>query len=147
MTPSTEKHKPRLGLTAATSYLIGMIIGSGIFITPQSILKHTGSVGLDLIIWTACGCLSYIGAMSYLELGTSIPLSGGDFSYLCYVKWHPVAFAFLWTTVIIFNPCSLAIQVKTLGTYFMEAIVPLVCMETNISDIAGRLIGFGFLCK
>lgn len=57
----TEDGHQKMGLTGATSYVIGNIIGSGIFITPASILRYTNSVGLSLIIWTACSVIAILG--------------------------------------------------------------------------------------
>uniref|UniRef100_A0A1I7WZF9 AA_permease domain-containing protein n=1 Tax=Heterorhabditis bacteriophora TaxID=37862 RepID=A0A1I7WZF9_HETBA len=77
----------KMGLIGAISYIIGNIVGSGIFITPTSILKKTNSVGLSLIVWVAAALISMLGSFCYVELGTSIRLSGGDFAYMCFMKW------------------------------------------------------------
>ncbi|KAK6735092.1 hypothetical protein RB195_018344 [Necator americanus] len=76
----------KMGLLGAISYIIGNIVGSGIFITPSTILKTTGSMGLSLIIWVTAACISMLGSFCYVELGTSIRMSGGDFAYLCFMK-------------------------------------------------------------
>lgn len=60
---------------------------SGIFISPSSILHHTGSVGLSLVVWVGSALISLIGALVYVELGTSIRKSGNDFAYLFHVGW------------------------------------------------------------
>jgi amino acid transporter len=86
----------KIGLFGATAYVISSVIGSGIFVTPTVILRRTNSIGLSLIVWAVCGVISALGAFVYLELGTSIRESGSDFAYVCYVKWYPVAFAFMW---------------------------------------------------
>ena len=81
------KSKNQMGRWSAVSYIVGNIVGSGIFIVPGNILKNTGSVGLSLIIWLLSAFFAIIGAYCYMELGTSIKLSGGDFAYLTHVKW------------------------------------------------------------
>lgn len=136
----------KLGVISATSYFVGLIIGSGIFVSPISILQHSGSVGLSLIVWTVCGLLSLLGAFCYIELGTSIPYSGGDYVYLCYYNWQPLAFAFLWTYFLIGKPCALAILAKTFGTYVVEAFTPLVEMSEETKDSALKLFGISLLC-
>ena len=48
-----------------------------IFASPGIVLRETGSVGSDLVIWVFAGALNWAGASSFAELGTSIPLNGG----------------------------------------------------------------------
>uniref|UniRef100_A0A1I7S7B1 Large neutral amino acids transporter small subunit 2 n=1 Tax=Bursaphelenchus xylophilus TaxID=6326 RepID=A0A1I7S7B1_BURXY len=57
----------KMGFLGATSYVIGNIIGSGIFITPASILRSTESPGLSLIVWFLCAIIAILG-MTMLPL-------------------------------------------------------------------------------
>lgn len=56
--------KREIGLVSASSLLISIMIGSGIFISPVAILKYSGSFGLCLIIWAVTGFASLLGNKS-----------------------------------------------------------------------------------
>ncbi|CAM4784309.1 unnamed protein product [Rotaria magnacalcarata] len=74
--------KRHLGLFSGISFILGMIIGSGIFISPKGVLKETESIGLCLVVWVLCGLISILGALCYAEIGTVIPLSGSELAYM-----------------------------------------------------------------
>ena len=139
--------KNQIGYLAATSYVISNVIGSGIFITPTSILRMTNSVGLSLIVWVLCAVISMLGALSYIELGTSIPISGSDFAYVCYVKWYPVSFVFMWISTLMTFPASAAIEAETFGSYLVAGLKPIICVRHDYEKYAVKLLGFTLLCK
>uniref|UniRef100_A0A914I807 Amino acid transporter n=1 Tax=Globodera rostochiensis TaxID=31243 RepID=A0A914I807_GLORO len=132
--PGTNKNQ--MGRWGATSYIVGNIVGSGIFITPTSILNHTQSVGLSLTVWFLSAGIAILGAFCYIELGTSIRRSGGDFAYLCHVKWRPIAFSFMACGCILTFPLTLAIQAETFAQYLLQGIG--VQFEDEWTAIIGR---------
>ena len=79
--------------------------------------KGTVQVGMSLIIWIAAALVSMLGSFCYVELGTSIRMSGGDFAYMCFMEWYPVAFAFMCIGCTINYPATLAIQAQTFAEY------------------------------
>lgn len=73
-TPGAEgnermKMKKELGLLEGCAIILGIILGSGIFVSPKGVIQEVNSPGASIIIWTLCGVLSMIGALCYAELG------------------------------------------------------------------------------
>lgn len=71
-------HGKNLSWSSAYILVVSRVIGSGIFATPGSIVKSTGSVGLTLLIWIAGTILAACGLSVSMEFGCMLPRSGGD---------------------------------------------------------------------
>ncbi|GJQ72826.1 hypothetical protein Trydic_g1475 [Trypoxylus dichotomus] len=76
------KLKKELGLLEGVAIILGIIFGSGIFISPKGVIQEVDSVGFSLVVWIMCGILSMIGALCYAELGTAIPKSGANLIFV-----------------------------------------------------------------
>ncbi|XP_041453965.1 cystine/glutamate transporter-like isoform X1 [Lytechinus variegatus] len=116
-----------LGLAGCIWYIIGQVIGTGIFISPSGVLRGTGgSVGWALLLWILCAIIQFCGALVYAELSLIMRKSGGDFTFLLQA-WGPmVSFSRLWVTTLV-NPCSIAIQALVIAKYLLTPFFQ--CME------------------
>ena len=124
--------KKELTLLPAVAYVVGSIIGSGIFITPSTILCRTGSFGLSLIVWVIGGVVALAGGLCYTELGLLIRKSGGDYSYIketySFRKKHRplevlgslLSFLFIWASTCVIRSSSLAIISLTCARYLIQ---------------------------
>ncbi|KAK2586913.1 hypothetical protein KPH14_009846 [Odynerus spinipes] len=123
---NTEKVrlKKQLGLLEGVAIILGIIFGSGIFVSPKGVIQEVGSVGVSLIIWVLCGLLSMIGALCYAELGTSIPRSGGDYAYIHEAFGALPSFLYLWAANLIFVPTTNAIMALTFAQYVLQPFFP-----------------------
>lgn len=110
----------QLGLWNGVAVIVGVIVGSGIFISPTEVFAEAGSVGAALCVWGICGLLSLMGALCMAELGTSIPDSGGDYSYIKMAYGDCMSFLYLWVTVLIILPASNALAALTFANYVIK---------------------------
>ena len=83
-------------------------------------VKSTNSVLISLAIWLICGLYTTIGALCYVELGTMIPKSGGDYAYINEAFGPFASFIFLFVTLIIVVPTSAAIVASTFAQYLLK---------------------------
>lgn len=109
-----------LGLFNCVSLLIGLVIGTGIFISPKDVILASGSVGSSLIVWLVCGIFSIFGAIAYTELGCMIPKAGGEYEYLGTAFGDLFAFLFVWAFLIIIVPTSFALTALTFADYVLQ---------------------------
>ena len=106
---STTHDLPRVLRTShATAIVVGTLIGSGIFLVPQEMMRATGSSGLVYLAWIVGGLLSLFGAMTYAELSTMLPYTGGEYVYLRGAYGDLTAFLYMWTWFAVAKPASIA---------------------------------------
>ncbi|XP_063841152.1 Y+L amino acid transporter 2-like isoform X1 [Scylla paramamosain] len=134
--------KKELGLLEGVAIILGIIVGSGIFISPKGVLRETGSVGMSLVVWVMCGLMSLVGALCYAELGTSIPKSCGDYAYINAGFGSLPAFLFLWAANLIFVPTTNAIMALAFAKYVVQPFFP----NCDLPDDAVRLIAALSIC-
>uniref|UniRef100_A0AAR2KK77 Uncharacterized protein n=1 Tax=Pygocentrus nattereri TaxID=42514 RepID=A0AAR2KK77_PYGNA len=110
----------KITLLPAVSFIIGSVVGSGIFIAPKGVLMNSGNVGLSLLVWALCGVLSTFGALCYAELGTSFKKSGGHYTYLLETLGPLPAFLRLWAEFIFIRPAVASYVSLAFGRYVVE---------------------------
>ena len=86
-----------LGLWETKAIVMGIMIGSAIFIVPAEVTREVGSERAALGVWIISGILSLFGALSFAELASMFPQAGGQYVYLREAYGHLVSFLCGWT--------------------------------------------------
>jgi APA family basic amino acid/polyamine antiporter len=80
---SFDTHPRRdLTLLHATSLVVGITIGTGIFLKSAVMAQAVGTPTMVLAAWVVAGLLAMFGALSFAELGALLPDAGGEYVYL-----------------------------------------------------------------
>lgn len=104
-----EHELPRvLNASHATSIVVGIIIGSGIFLVPREMMAAVGSSGMVYAVWIVGGLLSLFGAMTYAEIAAARPKYGGEYAFLRDAYGDLAGFLYMWTQITVAKPASLA---------------------------------------
>uniref|UniRef100_A0A2C9M886 Amino acid permease/ SLC12A domain-containing protein n=1 Tax=Biomphalaria glabrata TaxID=6526 RepID=A0A2C9M886_BIOGL len=109
--------RKELGFVSAASFVVGSIIGSGIFISPKGVLQNTGSVGLCLVVWAVAGLISLGSALCYAEMGAMIGISGGQYTYIRLGLGNFLGFIFAAQKTLLRNSISQIIMLLTFAKY------------------------------
>src|ERR1700742_1640839 len=121
-TEQTQTELPRvLNASHATSIVVGIIIGSGIFLVPREMMAAVGSSDMVCAVWIVGGLLSLFGAMTYAEVAAMRPRYGGEYAFLREAYGDLTAFLYMWTWITIAKPASIATiaagLARVLGTF------------------------------
>src|SRR5712672_1127063 len=97
-----------LGLTSATTLVMGSMIGSGIFIVSAEISREVTSPALLIGAWLVTGFLTIVGALTYGELAAMMPRAGGQYVYLRESLGPLWGFLYGWTLFLVIQTGTIA---------------------------------------
>jgi len=97
-----------LGLTSATTLVMGSMIGSGIFIVSAEIAREVNSPALLIGAWLVTGFMTIVGALSYGELAAMMPKAGGQYVYLRESLGPLWGFLYGWTLFLVIQTGTVA---------------------------------------
>ena len=121
MAEGTRELPRVLNVAHAMSIVVGIIIGSGIFLVPREMMAAVGGSGMLYAVWIVGGLLSLFGAMTYAEIAAGRPKYGGEYAFLREAYGDTVAFLYMWTWITIAKPASIATiaagLMRVLGTF------------------------------
>lgn len=134
--------KKQISLFQGVAIIVGIIVGSGIFVSPVGILQNVRSVGMSFVLWIVCGVYNALGAVCYAELGTSIPQSGGEYVYIRRAFGDLMSFICMWIDFLLICPVGIAAMGLMFAIYLLKPIYP----DCEVPDEASRLLGALIIC-
>lgn len=97
-----------LGLFDCVMVVVGVMIGSGIFIVSADMARQIGSAGWLLVAWAFAGVLTVAGALSYGELAAMMPRAGGMYIFLREAFSPLWGFLYGWTLCTVIQTGTIA---------------------------------------
>jgi len=120
------KQTKKLGLFDLTMIVIGLVIGMGIFRTAKDAAAASSSPQFYFLVWILGGFIALCGALTYAEIGSRYPITGGYYKIFA-VCYHPsIAFG-INCIILISNAASLS-GVALIGS---EYIAPLIFKDPS----------------
>ena len=105
----SQKLQKNLGLTAALSTVIGMVIGGGVFFKPQAVYTLTGGEpGLGIIAWLVAGVITITAGLTAAEVSAAIPKTGGMMIYIEEIYGKKLGVLTGWMQCALFFPATVA---------------------------------------
>jgi len=97
-----------LGLFDSVMVVVGIMVGSGIFIVSAEMSRELGSAGWLLVAWVLAGLLTVAAALSYGELAAMMPHAGGMYIYLREAFSPLWGFLYGWTLCLVIQTGTIA---------------------------------------
>ncbi|CAG7828453.1 unnamed protein product [Allacma fusca] len=137
-----------IGFLGCLSFIMGTIIGSGIFISPGGILQNTNNIWAAMIVWAMAGMISLAGGLVLIELSTVIPVSGGEYTYILAAFGGIPAFLTVWSYLMLIRPSSMGVLVLTTAVNIIEPIAKEIGVDPGDISIklATKLLTIFLLC-
>lgn len=117
---TTEKSgqpQKTLRVIDAIALIVGIVVGAGIFRTPSLVASNTPNSTMFFLTWLLGGLVSLIGALSYAELTSTYPHTGGDYHFLRRAYGKRMAFLFAWARMTVIQTGSIALLAFIFGDY------------------------------
>jgi APA family basic amino acid/polyamine antiporter len=124
-----------LGLFDSTMVVIGVMIGSGIFIVSADMSRMINSPGWMLMAWVLTGVLTLIAALSYGELAAMLPHAGGMYIYLREAFSPLWGFLYGWTFFMVIQTGTIAAVSVAFARFFSILFPPVSETSYLISPI------------
>ena len=113
--------KPLLNLFDITMIVIGLVIGMGIFRTASDSARASITPNVFFISWVVGGFVALCGALTYAEIGSRYPITGGYYKIFatCY---HP-SIAFAINCIILISNASSLSGVALIGSEYISQVI------------------------
>src|ERR1041385_6325171 len=128
-----------LGVLDATMIVVGLMIGSGIFITSAESARLVASPGWLLVAWALAGLLTITGALCCAELAAMMPRAGGQYVFLREAYGPASGFLFGWSLFFVVQTGTIA-AVAVAFAHFMGVLAPVIS-ESNYIIAPAHLFG------
>jgi APA family basic amino acid/polyamine antiporter len=113
----------KLSLFDFTMIVVSLVIGMGIFRTPLNVAKASPDTFLFFTAWIAGGLVALCGALTYAEIGSRLPVTGGYYKVFSYAYHPSIAFA-INCIILVSNAASLAAVALVGGEYITGLFIP-----------------------
>lgn len=106
-----------LSIVDAVCVVIGIVVATGVFKTPQLVALNTAGPWTMLTAWALGGLLCLCGSLTYAELSAACPGVGGEYLYLSRSFGQTVGFMFVWARMTVIQTGAIAALSYVFGDY------------------------------
>ncbi|MFV0605442.1 MAG: APC family permease [Niabella sp.] len=143
--------KKELRLFDLTMIVVGFVIGMGIFRTPVNVAAASPTPALFYACWLAGGLVALCGALTYAEIGSRMPVTGGYYKVFAYAYHPSIAFA-INCIILVSNAASLGAVALVGSEYIVGVLLPtstnadFLKIPTNVTEVKSLHLIVAIVC-
>lgn len=124
--------------------VVSLVIGMGIFRSSYDVGKEAQTPVIFFGAWLFGGIIALFGALTFAEIGSRYPVTGGLYKVFSYC-YHP-ALAFMINCIMIISNAASVSAVALIGAGYLKGILPLAYQTETIKQVVALVAVIVFFC-
>jgi basic amino acid/polyamine antiporter, APA family len=126
--------KKQLSLFDLSMIVVSLVIGMGVFRTPVNVAAKAQIPELFYLAWFIGGFVAFCGALTYAEIGSRFPVTGGYYKIFS-VAYHP-SIAFAINCIVIISSAASVAAISIIGAEYLSKIILPPAIQNETSRVA-----------
>lgn len=126
--------KKQLSLFDLAMIVVSLVIGMGVFRTPVNVAAKAQIPELFYLAWFIGGFVAFCGALTYAEIGSRFPVTGGYYKIFS-AAYHP-SIAFAINCIVIISSAASVAAISIIGAEYLGKIILPEDMQSDFYRVA-----------
>jgi len=126
--------KKQLSLFDLSMIVVSLVIGMGIFRTPVNVAAKAQIPELFYVAWFIGGFVAFCGALTYAEIGSRYPVTGGY--YKIFSKAYHPSIAFAINCIVLISSAASVAAISIIGSEYLSKIILPASMQNETYRVA-----------
>ena len=132
------QQKKQLSLFDLSMIVVSLVIGMGVFRTPVNVAAKAQIPELFYLAWFIGGFVAFCGALTYAEIGSRFPVTGGYYKIFS-AAYHP-SIAFAINCIVIISSAASVAAISIIGAEYLSKIILPLDKQTETYRVAIAII-------
>jgi len=128
------QQKKQLSLFDLSMIVVSLVIGMGVFRTPVNVAAKAQIPELFYLAWFIGGFVAFCGALTYAEIGSRFPVTGGYYKIFS-AAYHP-SIAFAINCIVIISSAASVAAISIIGAEYLSKIILPLDKQTETYRVA-----------
>lgn len=119
----------------AIAVVVANMIGTGVFTSIGFQIVDIKSSFVILMLWLVGGIAALCGALTYAELASRLPRSGGEYNFLSRLYHPALGFISGWVSLTVGFAAPTALAAMTFAAYLASSVEPFVAINRTVAAV------------